>query len=681
MRFGHQLEAPEGLGCLAAGTRYYYCGRSVDHGILLVWFYREKYAQWRVSYVHMADSLVEKELTRSSPGIRPCKRQNNLPPALVDLEGINFEELSEHIFNRKQSHQESVQHRLESIYPLLEHEQEILQAGNPLKEIARIQKRLGLASHVQRLQYWFFCYLLHGRNQWSLKPNTHRNGTWSRRSDQHAGIKFGRHHADGKRRGWPSTYFREQVIESYLSRCGLGKTMQSICNAALFEDFGCVTVFDDQGRPQLTHPMNRPFPTYGQFRQIVIEKFGLKQVQLSVYGHARMRNDAVVDEGSYSSQYANALESLEVDAYHCDDRPIASTSNSTLPTLIVARAICGVTGKRLGIGFSIGGERQEAYKSALVSMTMPPEMLARVYGIPVEAARGHEAVMARSVLSDRGPAGQQSLLNDLEAKFPVKSTTTSYSGQSKPTVESANPRSTVLEGAPSFVQSSHTVATMMKREVLRALAENHQANIIERLTPSTLHEFHTLSYPATPHFYWKYLSDRLRTCAQSMDWRDAIRAFGTRTQFKVDKAGLEWKGVTFSSQELREGLHEMLMRRGTASVAGYTLSLVVRCVWVEINGNLFEMEPNLRVQSDHEELLLPLSSLVDIEQVKSEVNSATREAAQASIVHLHKTVKEQTGLALNAGQRRGGSPGKTGAASAEAKALRGVQAGNTRRRA
>ena len=67
--------------------------------------------------------------------------------------------------------------------------------------------------------------------------------------------------------------------------------------------------------------------------------------------------------------------------------------------------------------------------------------------------------------------------------------------------------------------------------------------------------------------------------------------------------------------------------------------------------------------------------------MKAEVNSATREAAQASIVHLHKTVKEQTGLALNAGQRRGGAPKKTGSASAEAKALRGVQTGSVRRRA
>lgn len=352
-----------------------------------------------------------------------------------------------------------------------------------------------------------------------------------------------------------------------------------------------------------------------------------------------------------------------------------------MPTLIVARAICGVTGKRLGIGFSIGGERQEAYRAALVSMTMPPEKLAWVYGIPVETLRGHEMVMARSVLSDRGPAGQQSLLDDLEVKFPVKSTTTSYSGQSKPTVESANPRSTALEGAPSFMQSSHTVASMMKREVLRTFAENHHSNIIERLDPSTLHEFHTLSYPATPHFYWKYLSDRLRTCAQNMDWRDAIRAFATHTLFKVEKAGLEWKGVTFSSTVLREGLHEELMRRGVRSVSGYTLSLVARCVWVEIDGNIFELEPNLRVETDGEDLLLPLSSLADIEQVKAEVNSATREAAQASIVHLHKTVKEQTGLALNAGQRRGGSPKKTGSASAEAKALRGVQTGNVRRRA
>lgn len=683
MMFGHQLEVSDGLGSLAVGGRYYYCGRSAFSGVLLARFYREPKAEgtWRVGYVRLAESLMEKELTGSSPGIRSCKRQHSLPPALLDLEGVNFDELLEPNYARKKSHNEDVQHRLEAIYPLLEREQEVLQALNPLKEISRIRQKLRLKSHVYRLQYWFFCYVLHGRNKWSLKPSTHCNGTWSRESDKHEGTKFGRPHANGRRWGWPSAIFQEQVIASYIKRCGNGKTMSSICNAALAEDFGCTTVFDEQGGTQLIHPMNEPFPTYGQFRHIVVKKFGLKEVQTTVYGQARMRRDAVVDEGSYSSQYANALECLEVDAYRCDDRPIASSSDGALPTLVVARAICGVTGKRLGIGFSIIGERQEAYRSAIVSMTMPAEMLARVYGVPVDSLRGHTPTMSRSLLSDRGPAGQQSLLDDLEAKFPVKSMTASYSGQSKPTVESANPRSTQLEGSPSFIQSSHGVASMMKREVLRTMAENHQSNIIERLAPAVVHDFHTLSHPATPHFYWNYLSRRLRTCAQFMDWREALRAFGTQTKFAVVKSGLLWKGVTFSSQELRDGLHEELVRKGVGYVTGYTLSLVARCVWVEIRGKLLELEPSLRIQSDMEELLLPLSSLVNIAQVRAEVNSATRQAAQASMVQLERTVKEETGFSLNAGRRRGGAPKKTASALAEAKALRGAPSATTRRRA
>ncbi len=413
----------------------------------------------------------------------------------------------------------------------------------------------------------------------------------------------------------------------------------------------------------------------------MIDKFGLKQVQTTVYGEARMRRDAVVDEGSYSSQFANALESLEIDAYQCNDRPLAYMSDETFPALIVVRPLCGGTGKRLGVGFSIIGEKQEAYKSALVSMTMPPEMLSRMYGIPAESLLGHDPAMTRSLLSDRGPAGRQSLLDNMMEKFPIKSLTPSYSGQSKPTVESANPRSTLLEGAPSFIQSGHILASMMKREALRTFAENHYSNIIDRLTPAALHDFHTLSYPATPHFYWKYLSERLRTCAQKMDWRDALRAFGTKSEFTVTKSGLGWKGVIFSSPELREGVHEKLIRRGVESVLGYTLSLIVRCVWVEIDGKILELEPHLRIQSDIEDILLPLSSLVDIEQVKAEVNSATREVAQASRVQLQNDVKEQTGLTLAAGKRRGGVPKKSGSAYAEANALRGIPAKKARRRA
>jgi hypothetical protein len=286
--------------------------------------------------------------------------------------------------------------------------------------------------------------------------------------------------------------------------------------------------------------------------------------------------------------------------------------------------------------------------------------------------------MARSVLSDRGPAGQQSLLADLEKKFPIKSITTSHSGQSKPTIEAANPKSTELVGAPSFVQSGHSVAKMMKREVLLMFSENNHSKIIDRLTPSAVHDFHQLGYPATPNFYWKYLTDRLRTSAQSMEWRDAIRAFGTQTLFKVDKAGLDWKGVTFSSSEFRDGIHENLVKRGISSINGYTLSLVSRAVWVEINGMLYQLEPNLRVRSDHEELLIPLSSLVDSDRIRAEVASATREVAQASLVHLHQVVKEQTGMAFDAGNRRLGSPKKSRTANAEATALRGGALGRKR---
>lgn len=671
MKFGYQLEAPEGLGCLKQGIRYYFAGRGSGQGCLFVWFYQSKSGAWRVGHIHLPESMLEDELNAVVPGIRPCGRQLSLPLGLAELEGMNFNEMSALTFTRKQSHQDAVSQRLEYLYPVLERENEILESHNPLKEIAKIHRKLGTSANIQRLQYWFFSYILHGRNQWALKPSTHMNGTWSRRDDSHNDKKFGRSHADGKRHGWPSAKIHDLVIQSYLQRCGSGKSMKSIHAAALEDEFGCITQYDAIGKPYLIHPKNQPFPTYGQYRYVVISHFGIKQVQESMYGQARIRRDSLVDKGSYSSQFANALESLEVDAYRCDARPLGSLSNDTMPALVVARAICGVTGKRLGIGFSLGGETQEAYRAAIASMAMPPELLASIYGIPLEMVSGHEPVMARALLSDRGPAGQQSLMDDLVRKFPIKSITASHSAQSKPTVEAANPKSTELEGAPSFVQSGHSVANMMKREVLLMLSENNQSNIIERLTPSAIHEFHRLGYPATPHFYWKYLSDRLRTCAQSMEWPDAIRAFGTKTLFKVDKAGLDWKHVTFSSPEFREGLHENLIRRGVSSISGYTLSLVTRGVWVELNGILHQLEPNLKVRSDKEELLLPLSSLVNTDRIRAEVASATREVSQASLVHLHQVVKEQTGNAFDKGNRLLGSPKKARTATAEATALRG----------
>lgn len=658
MHIGVQLETPDGLGSLAAGLRYHYAGRSEMHGILLVWFHPTETTRWRAAAIHIDEKLLEKELTESPPGIRKCNKQFNLPPSICDLEGLSLEPDTSLSDRKGGTGKDYVQARLTAITFLLEKEEQILTADRPLKEIARLSKLACSKTHQWDLQYWFFAYILHGRSRWALRPATHQNGTWSRADSAHLNTKFGRPAGEGRRKGWSSLPLRSRIIKSYLDKCGTGIGMAEIYRKALSGEFGCLVRPDGCDGREVFHPKNEPFPSYGQFRYCVEQEFGLSAVQTTRNGKVRARRGALVDGGNTTGRLANFLEAVEVDAYRCNARPL-SYRHETMPELVVARAICVTTGARVGIGFSLGGETKEAYRAMLWSMAVDKKQVAEAYGIPANHLDWPMIGMCRSLLSDRGPAGQEALIEDLEKSFPIKSITPSYTPEAKPNVESSNPRSIDPEGAPTFVQSELHVAGLMKQEVLRAASENRSVSIVERLSPEAIDDFHRFAIPATPQALWRYLDERLRSNALNMTWEDATRTFLRASTVTVDKVGIVFNGLHFNSPHFRDsGLHEKLVRLGIKQLKAYSLSLVGRVLWVQADDRLHELGAMRRIRFDLEELDVPVSELEELARKKKVLRARTAESCQAAGVELESVVKVLTGEALNSGPRKSAKPGR-----------------------
>lgn len=670
MNLGFQIEAPHGLGSLEASQRYYFAGRTKMSEVLLIWFYRSNSSRWRVAYLHIPTDCFEGELKASPPGLVACKSQFSLPPSIQCLAGLNFDEIGS-IKNGQTNHRSHVQFRLEAIQELIVLEAEILNAKNPLKYIAKIGRKQTSHIHPWDLQYWFFCFVLHSRNQWSLKPSTHQNGTWSRSSEKHVHTKFGRPSAGGVRKGWPSAPMSELIAKCYLRYCELGVTMREIHCKSIVDDFGCQILKGKAGKRQIVHPRNEPFPSYGQFRWVVVNKFGLSNVQRSKYGASRMSRTATVDLGNTTGNLANIMEKVEIDAYRCAERP-SSRTGDVMPELVVARAICVTTGARVGIGFSLGGEAQEAYRAMLWSMAVDKELVAEAYGIPVKHLDWPMSGMCRALLSDRGPGGQASLIADMESKIAIKSIAQSFTPKAKPNVESSNPRSSDPEGSPTFLQSELQVASMMKQEVLRAASENRSTSILERLSPAMVSDFHSQGLTASPESLWKYLQSRMRTNSIKMTPDDAVRAFLSRCQVSVDRVGAFFNGNHYNSLELKEsGQHQLLVRRGVTSITAYTLSMVGRLIWVEVQGRLFKLEAQRRIRFDEDELFVSISQLEDLVRLKTELGARTRESADAARADFFAVAKEVTGQMPGAGHRKAGRPGRAkGAALAEAAVIK-----------
>lgn len=672
MHKGIQIEARTGFEGLRSNIRYYVADIA-DESVLLVWFERPK-AGWRVFYMRVGRAILVECLQADPPRVAILKRQLTVPPWLEHEAGLNYDELEEDRWGKpRESYREQTTRRLLAITPALEREREILLAANPLRLIARYCKAPGIKEHPQRMKLWFFAYILHGYELWSLKRPAGGVGRWNRRAEPHSTKKLGRPSLSGRSYGWSTALIRDEILTAYLKYSGLGVSMRTVHRDALEKHFKCITIGDAAGQDVLIHPDNKPFPSYGQFRYVVVERFGLGAVQTTLYGAARIRRTAPADEGSYCSQYAYLLEVFEIDAYVVDDRPRSLRGDNTMPALYVVRGICPTSGAIVGVGFGLGSESTQAYRGMLLCASLPKSLVARLYGLDPQVLDWEMVGLPPSIVSDRGPGGTDKLIRDPDERPPMKTIVPSYAGQSKPFVESANPRSVKTDGAPSFVQSSLTVPEMMKREILEAVRSNKSTSMADRLTNAEVHEFRARGWYATPQNLWRYRTEQLRSSAHTLSVEQAVRRFAEPCKLDVDERGVRFRTHWYSSAAFREsGVTERLRHGGELSLSAYFTPMALLIIWVEVGGKLLELEPLRKVRVGMEEFDLTVSELELSADERKRLESDTRIGAEAAAQSVRSDFRAVTGKSWSDGKRRGGTPKRArGTVAAEADIIRG----------
>lgn len=686
MYVGTQFEAPEGFGSFKKGIRYYFAGNRIEtrcsvemDSVLVVWFEKtaKRWQSWRVHLLMLSRDEFESALIDFPVRLKVLDKQFNLPPWLEGVDGVNFDEIEERrctksrkldrvyenasdIAGKSNSSRQKVEMRLCKIAPALEQRCVILRSPDPLKSIAAMTCAKDV--HPHRIQVWFFAFVLHGDNEWALKQPTHLNGLWSRREGVNAEKIYGRKAFAGSCYGWSSAPLRRDIVRYYLDRCGLGVTMRSIHRDVLRKEYKCVTVEDADGNARWVQPDNEPFPSYGQFRFVVVDELTLEFVQTQIYGSARMRQQSTSNKGNYTEQYANLLEAVEVDAYFVAERPRSLYSDAPVERLAVAEAVCVTSGAVIGVGFSLGSETGEAYRSMLFCMIAPKAYVAKLYGIPSDIVKWEIQGLPAHLISDRGPAGHRNLADRLEQAFPMKEIAVSYEGQSKAVSESTHPRDVRLEGAPSYVLSDLNVIQMVKRQFMLAAAKNHTKDISARLDDRVIRHFLDERRVATPHHYANYLAKRLRTSARHMSIEAGVRAFWTPYDFNVDKDGVKFRHRHFNSAQFMESgfLRKVGSIRGL-QIRGYVLSLCLRYVWVEVEGRLIELEATQRVRVGDEEKNVPLSEFNETARQLATLKSKSRLAAEAEANKVEAACEKLIGIPFSKQRRRGGTPKKPSA--------------------
>jgi len=533
-------------------------------------------------------------------------RQFALPLHLRNFEGVNFSEMDMDRYAAKKSNTERVRERLNAIQPLLDRELEILRSPNPKRLINQYARGVHLQHdssgrsrkqlNASRIRYWFFAYICHGRNIWSLMPAFVNNGNWDRdekfdrdensdRDDCAARaprLRSGPNSKlpESKRSVVQSPNMNTMIVSGYNKHARVGKSMAEIYSDFLAYDVRAIAIENADGQKELLCPDQTPVPTIDQFTYRIKKAYGLPGIRKAKYGSHKYRRRFAEQLGSFSENLANIMERCEEDAEYSKARPAGLINAEPIDPLVTTRGVDVLTGFQYALGFGYAKEDNQAYNDMMFCASIDKVEFCELYGMTITSDRWPSIGLPQHRVSDRGP-GMRLELNRHDSKTGMlagtvlREITPSGQGQSKASVETTNEKIPKLEGPSTQLVSNLTPIQMIRRDISRLIEANHRLDVSARMTP----EMKAMGVRSTPIGLWKWYSDRARTRAQLISYDEAVRRYLRKVDVMIDRDGAYLKYQRYTSKELsKTGLLERIGDIGRQHVTGYVLSMCVRYI-------------------------------------------------------------------------------------------------------
>jgi len=684
IELGTQLEAPEGLGVLLKGNVYYFLWSDAEHEIThLVYFVecpprvtrthgKERRENPRPLAVHVTVRRKIFEDGVDDRLILPCEEQLTMPPWLGDRSPDVAKVDEGRQKKGRISHQARLARILSHIKPIADDYRRILSSPNPTAEINRHARACSPKQNEARLRFCFFVYLAFKKNEAAL---TYRavQGKWDRCAEAHKGKKFGRRSRHGRLSGHGSNdaQLRANVRKWFVEAARAGMTLVSIVRRILTEKIGCRTRRDEHGSQVYYHPEGKPFPNRRQLIRLILREMGAEEVRKLLKGAKRVRDEQTESLGPFSEALANAMERAEADGYWVPEIVISRAHGTALPPLVVVRIRCSATGMMVGIGFSLGGESAAAYRMAKFCAAISKVRFCALLGLRIDAEEWPVEGMPAELIVDRGPGSTpRAAAVEVDAGPAIQGVAPVYSGQSKATIEASNPKKVKVGGKPGHVASNMSLMDLVKREILRTVADCDAIRVTWRLTPDLVAK----GTRASPLGLWSALTAVGRNDAIPMTFEQAVRSYLTKVVFKIKADGVYLHGQRYDSPALRKtGVLKGLRSNKQATLEGYALDMCVRHAWVETRGGLIEVDAQLPLRDDDSQLFISLSELQKIDDVRRSLDADMVEHSDAVRAHAEVRFKEETGRSWHDGRRRSGRPKRgTQAARKAARQVKGV---------
>lgn len=665
MNLGTQLHAPEGFENLSKDVRYYYLCSDDETGKTTLATFTEQTRGRRVQLHRLTNDKFH--LGIASKQIAQHAHPLTFPVWLSRLEGCNveIEELSRD--EPAQTHKERAEKRFGYIDGLLPRIKEIVRAANPFAILNRHAKSIKPLQNRTRIAEWFFAYICHGQQLGALWPEFCNVGTYDKSAAKYNDTHFGKVSIDkGRLAGWPSAMFAEQIKEAVEHFLGQDLSKSEIYKLSLAKFFGCKGRETARGW-ELYHPEGLPFPdTEEKFWYQWYKYCDLRRTNLRHYGEHHVRGNSG-SKGSYAQFVPSILSELEADGYYLKERPRLYNSEGHGDHLCVVRGLCQATKNVVGIGFAHGTEDGDAYRMMLFCCAIGIDEFALLFGLSrKELLRTVVRGLPSHLISDRGKAPVSAIVSDLIARFPVKEMTQSYSGQSKPTVESGHPRTKKIDRPASYVASDKTVIQLIQREICRAAKDNHVRDIGDLITGQRALD----RVAQTPAALAQYMDEKGLNDGIQVTYETAVRRFLWKADLELRDGGFWLGSQCYSCPELdASDVYASLSSGQTIAVPGYHLKLNLLWAWIEFRGRLIKLKRKNRVPTADCAETMSVDHLRQEANIRRELAAEHRRSAVAADVAAISQYEDSTGASWEGAERKPGRARKTPEAALERQVL------------
>lgn len=514
--------------------------------------------------------------------------------------------------------------------------------------------------NTKRFRLWVLTYLVFGPEIEVLQPNNWKKGKFDR---ENAKRKLGRPCKVGNYFNHKMTAEdKEKFKTGYAKYSGLKKTISRIYDDILVFKYNVKTKDIHKyknGVKVIRVDGEGSVPSIHQFRYWLKINIGEEKVYRDRFGHEKARNKKIRSQGNYSEDDMNLMGVIERDAYVHEEIPKGILVRQ-LPKLWVVHLVDRMSSLIVGIGFSHGGEKAEAYRMAEFCAAIDKAEFCRLMGITNFDPDSWPSIgVSPETVTDRGPGSGVNIGSVFATLTP------SYSPQSKPLVEASNPKKDYISGGPVHRVSNFTPIELMRHATRNLIASNDSKNVVHKF-PNRFLEEDQLCTPAT---LWRKFEQQGRNSAIQINFETAVR-----TYLNKDTARLGDPYVHYCGQRYRAiGIDNVATKNNIShEVTIYYMPMNVRQIWAEGEFGLIELSAVMLINDHKEQLHITHQELVGFNEIKKRCNSIVETHKVAVNVERNAITFEETGRGVSPNNVKKGRPkNRSSSAKAEMKLLGG----------